>query len=126
MIKMTRGRNTLELRIDKEKIIPKLNGDMENWFGWLCGITHIFPCDEDGGRASVRFENATFVRVQIGTPGSGSGQIYSMEDFRKFKEGYCVRNPGDLIGESVIGVYTKDLGEALIGLIPVNLYNINI
>ena len=121
---MTRERNALELRVDKEKIIPELSGDMGEWFGQLGGITHVFPCDKNGGRILNEFRDAEIVRIQIRTPGGSSGQIYSSKDFRKFKETYCVRDPEDLIGEPVIAVYTKNHGEALIGLIPVNLYNI--
>ncbi|MBI2045484.1 hypothetical protein HYT23_05475 [Candidatus Pacearchaeota archaeon] len=117
------GHKTLELRIDIEKAIPKLSNS-DNSFGYISMITNIFPCGENGGRILRRFENAELVRVQIESSGGGSGQIYSMDDFRRFKEGYCVRNPEDLIGELVIGVYTKNHGEALIGLIPVNLRNL--
>ena len=119
-------RDTLDLRIDKEKIVPALKGNMDEWFGQLFAITNVFACDGDGGRVSNWIGNAELVRVQVGTPngGSGSGQVYHRKDFNRFKEGYCVRYPEDLIGEMVIGVYTRAHGEALIGLIPVNLYKI--
>jgi len=49
--------------------------------------------------------------------------MYGLEDFERFREAYGLRDPMDLLGKPVISVYTRDGGQRLCGLIPLNMDN---
>ena len=114
----------MELQVDDRTVIPEQ--DLENRLAYVAKITHVSPSDYNGKRAEMTtIENAEAVRVGIRNKSDilngSSDMIYKPEEFARFREAYAVANAEDLVGKPVISVYTKDLGQMLCGLIPLNM-----
>ena len=114
----------MQIEIDEKAVIPEQS--LEGKIGIVAKITHVSPFDHKGERTEkTTFENAETVGVQIQNISDAhkgnSGQIYISENFTRFREAYGVIDPHDLVGKPVISVYTKDLGQTLTGLIPLNM-----
>ena len=112
----------MELRIDGSLVLP--GQSLEGKFAIVSRITEVFGCDVLGGRKNNLGDLSDYVRVQISnrsdTQKGSSGQIYDTKTFREFKEAYRVKKTEDLVGKSVISVYTIKHGEMLTGLIPLD------
>lgn len=114
----------MELQVDEKTVIPEQG--LENKLAYVAKITHVFPSDYNGKRVEMTtIENAQAVRVQIrnksDTLNGSSGMVYKPEDFAKFQKAYAVTDAEDLVGKPVISVYTKNYGQMLCGLIPLNM-----
>ncbi len=117
-------KNTIELDVGGSVVIPAQT--LDGVIAKVAKIFKVFTSDADGRRTSVGFENAEAIRMQVQNRSdilnAESGIVLSPEDFLRVKKEYSVTNPSDLVGKSVLSVYSKGYGELLCGLIPLNMY----
>ncbi|MFA7708076.1 MAG: hypothetical protein WCX73_03940 [Candidatus Pacearchaeota archaeon] len=113
----------MELQVDEKLVLPKQK--LEEKLAFVAKITHVFGCDSRGIDNRTAIEMSNYIRIQITNKSDklngSSGQIYDPKTFKEFMQAYNIKDSDNLVGKPVISVYTKDKGQMLSGLIPLNM-----
>ncbi len=110
-------RTELSMDVTGMQVVPEQK--LEERLGYVARIESVSSETE----RDFNFKGAVRVGIQNKTDilNGHSALVLSHEDFKRFMGGYDVKRPEYLVGKPVISVYTRDMGVALCGLIPLNL-----